>query len=114
MTGGDQLDLELPPRSHRQDPNTSRRAEAEAPRGRQARAVLDLLRHYPGRSSSELAELARGDVYAAEPHRRLYQIRRRLSDLRLAHLATRRDEGGRETKWWPTDEGLRALGGVPW
>lgn len=98
---------ELPPRSHTHDPETSREAEARsAPRAATHREwVLGAVRAHPGLTGSEYADMAAGDpLFSGDPHRRLYEVRRRLSD--LAHMRPPRIEsyrvrGKREACWRP-------------
>ena len=92
------------PRTHTGDPATSHRAEDELRKsgqmGAHARIVLDLVRAYPGRTSTELAAVAPPSL-AEDAHRRLYQIRRRLSDLRTMGLIERSpsERTRRESVW---------------
>jgi len=78
----------LPPRSKNTDPISSHQAEAavmaSGSLSRHMAAVLELVRRHPRRTSTELCELAAGHpAFSTKAHERLYQIRRRLSDLRI-------------------------------
>jgi hypothetical protein len=95
-----------PPRSHTTDPDTSKRAERQMRKsgklGRHARAVYDVLVHATeamrGSAISDALEGAEG--FAEEDHKRLYQVRRRLSDLFLAGKVERVTLGtSREVGW---------------
>ena len=97
-----QLDLLLPPRSHTHDPSTSHEAEAATTvmRGRHARVVLQLVADYPLATSTELADYAQHvGFFSIDPHRRLYQVRRRLSDLRIAGLVAIVGRRDHESIW---------------
>ena len=103
------LDFDPPPRSHTDDPPTSHTAEANARkrfmRGHAA-DVLELVRARPAMTASGICEMIQAPRwranFSADHHRRLYQVRRRLSDLRLAGLIERRTEqGDTEARWFP-------------
>jgi hypothetical protein len=97
----------FPKATHREDPPTSREAEARVTelgtRAAHAAAVLAEVVARPGLSARELAErvtLGPG-VFSADPHERLYQVRRRLSDLRgLDRVRRYRVRGRREVVWF--------------
>jgi|ERR1044071_2586731 hypothetical protein len=91
----------LPPRSRRDDPLSSHRAEAEikrsgAMKGQQT-ICLELARQHPGKTSKQLAEFTTLDRY---------QIARRMRELvkmgRLQVPESRPDYiRGQELQWWP-------------
>lgn len=97
----------LPPRSHRTDPPASKAAEVEARHtflSGHLRVVMDAVRWSPGRTSSELADgevVTKSGRFAAPAHQRLYQVRRRLSDLMAMDLVVRADTVP-ESRWWPS------------
>lgn len=98
------LERTPPPRSHTHDPPTSKRAELEAaPRALSHRAaVLAILLTRPRIRSTEIAELAGQwfpEVFSTDATRRLYQVRRRLSDLHVTHAVRACDWGGAECRW---------------
>lgn len=95
-----QLDL----LSHRDDPDTSRRAAKRAePRAQSHMGkVLADVREFPGLTATRLAELmAVDEAFSRDPHARLYQVRRRLSDLRRNGWVRRVDQGDDEVRWFP-------------
>ena len=87
-------------RSHRSDPPTSSRAaKRAAPRARtHAAMILAALRARGRATATDLAGVLESG-FAADPHARLYQVRRRLSELRKAGLVMREDTGGAESAW---------------
>jgi hypothetical protein len=102
-----QLGLFDVPRTHTGDPPTSHRAEAAGKQRAKAHAriVLAVVRHEPGLSGSEIASRLDGHrQFSQDRHTRLYQVRRRLSDLRVAELVRRQSvTGRRETLWFAVD-----------
>lgn len=92
----------LPPRSHTRDPQTSRDAERKSrPRAAtHAEVIAGYLRAYPGSTASSLcARLEVDRSFARDPHERLYQVRRRLSDLRVCGRARIVGRVGDESAW---------------
>ena len=83
------------PRSHTDDPDTSHEAEAQMRKsgrlGKQMRAVFQLVQDNPMRTSTQLARIS---------GMTLYQVRRRLSDLRgLERVGRIRIANERECAW---------------
>jgi hypothetical protein len=109
MAGDDgQLGLFDVPRTHTGDPVTSHRAEAQS-KGRAMRhasLVYDVVKACPGLTSSQIAAHLREDSrFSEDAHTRLYQVRRRLSDLRIHGVIDRETKGGsRETVWSVTKQ----------
>ena len=99
----------MPPTTvHRNDPVTSHEAAEVAKKQRQAQrlVVFAVVRDHPGLSGREIAELIEGFGWALDPHEKLYQVRRRLSDLshgipRLIEIVGKSDGayGRRESLW---------------
>ena len=92
------------PRSKNTDPETShaaeRRMRASGAMDHHTKAVYNLVAANPLKTSTELCTLAEGRApFSLDPHERLYQIRRRLSD--LLHIMDRveRRPQGRESIW---------------
>ena len=85
----------LPPASHRNDPQTSKRAEAKANRTTRtshATVVLEAVKANPGITAPELMVVTRlGE----------YQVRRRLSDLKDLGKINREHERDGNSCWWP-------------
>lgn len=83
------------PRSRRNDPPSSRRAEDRIRRSGvmrgQALIALELVKKFPGRSSKELAGLGTLDRY---------QLARRLSDLLHSGFVRREESGTEDCRWW--------------
>lgn len=99
------LPLFAPPRSHTRDPDTSKAAErrSRARAATHAEAVLELLRSHPGAMATLLSDyLAADERFARDPHERLYQVRRRLSDLRVGGRARIVGRVGDESAWEAT------------
>ena len=91
----------LPPRSHSNDPPSSKMAEAKgAGRAKQRQAVLALVLLHPNCTASKLAVLAIGNnALHHDFYERRLQVRRRLSDLRLLGQVERTEGNGRECVW---------------
>ena len=96
----------MTPRSHTDDPVTSR--EAESSSAKLASVHMRLVERFvgdnPGCTSSRIAtELAFRTEFSVDQHTRLYQVRRRLSDLRTCTppVLRRGEKLGREVTWWP-------------
>lgn len=84
------------PRSRRNDPASSHRAEERvrttgAMRG-QRKIAFGLVKQYPGKSSKELARLGSLDRY---------QLARRLPELLEMKMITRTENGSEDVRWWP-------------
>ena len=87
-----QRELFLPPRTHAGDPASSHEAEASQrmPARDQRARILAVVIELPGLTASQVADQLAGNVnFSDEPHTRLYQVRRRLSDLKLLGLVKR-------------------------
>ena len=104
--------MKLPPVVHADDPAPAHEAAVETTtRAAQRALVLEAVRSHPGLTSTALMELVDGPQWSDDPHERLYQVRRRLSDL---HKATPRHvypagrgqshSGRAESRWWPASE----------
>jgi hypothetical protein len=73
-------------------------------RGRHMGVVLQLVREHAPVTGSQLSDLVEGHPdFSIEAHKRLYQVRRRLSDLRLLNLVSRDGRLNSETLWVPVD-----------
>jgi len=95
------------PRARSADPLSSHRAATEAERtgriGAQAALVLDLVRRFPGRSSSMLAASAPPPP-GLSPEAWRYVVARRLPDpLGRRGLVVRTQRGDEDLRWWPAD-----------
>jgi len=91
------------PRTRRSDPVTSQRAGRKTQRFARglARVVLEAVRQRPGMTASQITVALNPDA-VDDDHRRLCQVRRRLSDLRASGLVDRRVQaGGDEAAWFP-------------
>ena len=98
-------------RARRSDPPTSHeaayRVESSGVAARQAKQILEHLRHHPGLTSAELAEAS--DYYDR------YQTARRLPELQFAGLVDKGEirvcgvSGKRAVTWWPTEAQERML-----
>ena len=105
----DQSKRRLPPRSHSNDPPSSKMAEAKgAGRAKQRQAVLALVLIRPDLTASDLASAELAYLYLCctddsgfshDYYERRQQVRRRLSDLRLLGQVERRGGKGRECVW---------------
>ena len=91
-----------PPRSHRNDPETSKDAEPDPETlGRLQTEALEFVKLYPGRTAYELAELA--------PYKDQRKIPKRLSELEKRKLIKMRgtkinpDSGKECSLWWVFD-----------
>jgi hypothetical protein len=90
----DQLSFDLKhPVSHRHDPVTSKEAEASITqsgvRKTNNERVAWLVARYPNKTASELAQLCTehfDDALGDTPDKRLFEIRRRLSDMNDIHV----------------------------
>lgn len=98
----------LPPRSRRDDPLSSKKAEAEVKRNGTQKAqhatCLELIKQRPGSTSKELAALATF-LYGKQALDR-YQIARRLREMVMLRMVRRPEDEpdyvkGQELKWWP-------------
>ena len=79
-----QPELEFPPRTHRDDPGSSREAEVRT-RKTWGRKHADLMRELglsPGVVATELTRICCGRHWPTDFHPRLCEVRKRLSDLR--------------------------------
>ena len=99
MTGNYGMPLFDQDRMARHDDPPSSRAAAKlmldtGAAGHQARAALDLVRHFPGRTSLELSEL--GDLDR-------YQLGRRLPELYRAGLVSREVLPNTQIHWFPKE-----------
>lgn len=97
---------EWPPRSHSDDPDTSHRAESIVRNSGKMRdhagAVYATVKASGPVRGSDVAGLLKGHpLFASDPHERLYQVRRRLSDLHTVHHLIRpvKTHGVREALW---------------
>lgn len=97
----------LPSRSRREDPLSSKKAEAECKRTgvmRGQRVIcMSLIETYPGRTSNELSELGRASGMSTLDR---YQIARRLRELVKLKLVRKPEDEpdyveGQELRWWP-------------
>ena len=105
-----QLPLDYEPPSHRDDPQTSRDAAQRAkPRiGGHARAVLTLLNTFGPMTGEQIAGHAlyvvtgidEKPLFSRDYGTRLYQVRRRLSDLRRHGLVEREAIAGKRSCEW--------------
>lgn len=102
--GQGSLCFDAPPASHRDDPCTSKDAEAavtcSGQRERNKRRVLGVVRAHPGLTALEYHERHLSDMEKQEP-------RRRLTDLKNVGLVLRGESRRRapgvkaECTWWP-------------
>ncbi len=108
-----QLSLDMPPRSHRNDPESSRAAERRSSKtwGPKHRALMWVVGTYPGLVASGIAtRVMIGEMTGAlraswpsESHARLCEVRKRLSDLAKAtppKLRRHHTRGDRESRWF--------------
>lgn len=106
------------PAARATDPRTSHEAADEITssgvRGTQQRAVLRLIRLFPGRTAGELAEESDVDFTRGLPRdevRRYFAIQRRASELEPQYVKPRQDAGKRRcrvrgtmaTELWPAE-----------
>ena len=87
--------------SHQDDPESSKKAARKAlPRANtHARFILDVLRWTPDMTATQICKAFDGTArFAIEHHERLYQVRRRLSDLKRMGLVEQSGQGS-ETTW---------------
>ena len=108
MTQGD-LDFTVPPRTHRDDPETSHAAEKRSQRtwGAKHCELATALAMEPGSTATDLTSfLGDGDgrdIWPHEYHPRLMEVRKRLSDLAHANPPKVRNtpvRGEREGRWY--------------
>ena len=96
---------ELPPVSHKDDPQTSKDAERQHTDSGKRATHIELVRTYvkmhPGQSATMIAaRMIPGALTLTE-------VRRRLSDLKSRRLIYNEGQSGRESLWWPIQEGDR-------
>lgn len=98
------------PATHNTDPATSHRAEEQETRSGRRKAhalkVLSLVQLHPGWTATAIAQTLAGDPdFSTESHKRLYQVRRRLSDLKnLGVVRQQRIKIVREVLWFIVEE----------
>ena len=95
--------------THSRDPASSHRAEERITRGgrrrRHAIKVLGRVQLHPGWTATAIGQDLAGDPdFSTESHERIYQVRRRLSDLKnLGAIRQQRVKGCREVLWFTVE-----------